>query len=128
MISARRQVQPVEAGAAFLEELQVGQPFDDRAVEGPAGDPPQTNGVGLWTYRGPKGVGIEKCFHYLTPFIANPESWKKQQISKFNNDGTFFAGLAGIGLHDEKLLAAYKSLLRSRSPWTQFIDLVVKTA
>jgi Alginate lyase len=85
------------------------------------------NGVNLWTFRGPKGVGAEKSFHYLVPFIVQPNTWKKQQISKFNNDGTFFAGLAGIGLHDAALLAAYRSLPRGRSPWTQFIDLVVKT-
>jgi hypothetical protein len=87
-----------------------------------------TNGVNLWTFRGPKGVGLADSFRYLTPFVQHPETWKKQQISKFNNDGTFFAGLAGVGLPDTKLLAAYRSLPRGRSPWTQFLDLVVKTA
>ena len=88
----------------------------------------QTNGVNLWTFRGPKDVGVEKCFHYLAPYIQQPGTWKKQQISKFNNDGTFFPGLAGLGLHDRALLEAYNSLPRGHSPWTQFIDLVIKTA
>ena len=88
----------------------------------------QTNGVNLWPYRGPKGAGVATSFRYLSPFIQRPETWKKQQISKFGNDGTFFLGLGGLGLGDEELLAAYRSLPRGRSPWTQFIDMVIKTA
>jgi len=86
----------------------------------------QTNGVNLWTFRSPKNTSVEKCFHYLEPYILHPETWKKEQISKFNNDGTFFLGLAGVGLHDDGLLATYRSLPRSTAPWTQFIDLAVK--
>ena len=88
----------------------------------------ETNGVNLWRYRGPKGVGVETSFRYLTPFIQHPEKWKKEQISKFTNDGTFFPGLAGRGLGDDELMAAYRSLPRGQAAWTQFIDLVVKTA
>jgi hypothetical protein len=88
----------------------------------------QTNGVNLWTYRGPKNVGVEGCFHYLSSFVLHPETWKKQQISKFTSDGTFFLGLAGLGLGDDGLLAAYRSLPRGPSPWRQFVDMVVKTA
>jgi len=87
-----------------------------------------TNGVALWRFLGPKGVGVAKSFHYLAPFIEHPNEWKKQQISKFNNDGTFFMGLAGVGLHDDGLLAGYHKLPRSKSPWTQFLDMVVRTA
>jgi Alginate lyase len=84
-------------------------------------------GENLWGFKGPKGVGVEKSFRYLAPFIEQPGTWKKQQISKFNNDGTFFMGLAGVGIPDSKLLAAYRTLPRGRSPWTQFLDLMVKT-
>ena len=86
----------------------------------------EINGVSLWKYRGPKGVGVEKSFRYLTPYVLHPENWKKQQISKFNPDGTFFQGLAGVGLGDQELLSAYKSLGRNRSAWVQFVDLVVR--
>jgi hypothetical protein len=86
------------------------------------------NSVNLWNFRGPKGAGVIDSFRYLIPFVQHPESWKKQQISKFNNDGTFFAGLAGVGIPDAKLLEAYKTLPRNTSPWTLFLDLVVKTA
>jgi hypothetical protein len=87
-----------------------------------------TNGVNLWMFRGPKGAGVVDAFQYLIPFVQHPETWKKQQISKFTNDGTFFAGLAGAGIPDAKLLAAYKALPRSTAPWTQFLDLAVRTA
>jgi alginate lyase len=85
----------------------------------------ETNGVALWKYRTPKGIGVGTAFRYLIPYVQHPETWKKQQISKFNNDGTFFAGLAGVGLPDAELLAAYRKLPRSQSPWVQWVDLVV---
>lgn len=78
------------------------------------------NGVDLWH------GGVEKAFLYLLPFVTHPEAWKKQQISKYNADGTIFPGLAGAGLNSEKLLAAYRTLPRSRSPWVTWVDLVVR--
>jgi hypothetical protein len=86
------------------------------------------NGIDLWRYRTAKGVGVDRAFHYLTPFLLHPETWKKQQISRFNPDGAIYPGLGGIGLHDGELLAAYRSLPRNRSPWVQWIDLIVKSA
>jgi hypothetical protein len=88
----------------------------------------ETNGVNLWRYRTPKGIGIEKSFHYLMPYLLHPDTWRKQQISRFSADGSVFLGLAGVGLNSEELLAAYRSLPRAHSPWVQFVDLVVRTA
>jgi Alginate lyase len=89
----------------------------------------QVNSVSpdLWSYRTPKGIGVAAAFDYLTPYIVHPETWKKQQISKFTQDGTFFMGLAGIGLQSKGLLDAYRALPRSNSPWAQFIDLLVRS-
>jgi hypothetical protein len=86
------------------------------------------NGVSLWSYRTPQGIGIEKSFQYLMPYVAHPEKWAKQQIAKYNPDGTIFPALAGAGLKSEELLAAYRSLPRSRAPWVQFVDLAVRVA
>ena len=79
----------------------------------------QTHGLDLW-------APVAKGYHYLAPYILHPETWKKQQISKFSNDGTYFMGLAGVGLHDDGLLAGYRALPRSASAWTQWVDLVVR--
>jgi Alginate lyase len=82
----------------------------------------EANGVKLWQ------GGVEKAFIYLLPFLAHPDTWKKQQISKYSPDGTIFPGLAGIGLHSETLLAGYSALPRSHAPWVQWVDLMVRSA
>ncbi|MCU1235643.1 MAG: hypothetical protein JWP63_3610 [Candidatus Solibacter sp.] len=80
----------------------------------------------LWNYRTARGLGVATAFEYLTPYILHPENWKKEQISKFTADGTFFMGLAGAGLGSKVLLDAYRALPRSGSAWTQFLDLLLK--
>ena len=84
----------------------------------------QVNSVApdLWSYRTPRGIGVATAFEYLTPYILHPDTWKKQQISKFTQDGTFFMGLAGVGLQSKALLDAHRTLPRSTSPWTQFVE------
>ena len=85
-----------------------------------------TNGADLWAYRTHEGVSVVKAFDYLTPYVLHPDTWKKPQISRFNPDGTFFPGLAGIGLRSKTLAEAYASLPRSTSPWSQFLGLLIK--
>jgi hypothetical protein len=87
-----------------------------------------SSGVSLWRYRTPRGIGIEKSFSYLMPYVLHPQTWRKQQISPYSADGSVFLGLAGVGLRSEELLKAYRALPRSRAPWVQFVDLVVRTA
>ena len=84
-----------------------------------------TNGVRLWDFTTPKGIAVQRAFEYLLPYLLHPENWKKQQISKFSADGTIWPGLAGVGLHSERLLEAYRTLPRGNSPWVQFVNLVV---
>jgi hypothetical protein len=86
------------------------------------------NGVSLWRYRTPKGIGIEKSIHYLMPYVEHPEKWTKPQITKYNPDGYVFPGLAGVGLQSEDLLMAYRALTRSKAPWIQLVDLAVRVA
>jgi hypothetical protein len=78
----------------------------------------QSNGVSLWKYRTPKGIGIETAFNYLAPYVVHPDTWKKEQITRFNPDSTIFPGLAG-------LTATYRQLPRSSAPWVQFVDMAV---
>ena len=86
------------------------------------------SGENLWTFRTPQGVGVETAFRYLMPYELHPETWKKEQITKFNADGTVFLGLAGVAMKNEEFLGAYRKLPRGRSPWVQWVDLVVRTA
>lgn len=86
----------------------------------------QLDGVDLWHFRTAKGIGVEKALFYLLPYLLDPRTWKKQQIDEYDPGIHYFAGLAGIGLPSEKLLAAYLGIPRADTPWVQFIDLVVR--
>ena len=88
----------------------------------------ETDGVDLWHFRTPKGIGVERAFHYLIPYVLSPGTWKKEQISRYQANGYVFPGLAGAGLHSEELLAAHRKLPRADSPWVQFVDLAVDAA
>jgi hypothetical protein len=87
----------------------------------------ERNGTNLWGFKTPAGIGVSTAFAYLIPYVQHPDTWHKQQISRYSSDGAVFPGLAGLGLHSPQLLAAYKALPRSASPWVQFVDLVVRT-
>jgi Alginate lyase len=87
----------------------------------------ETGGVNLWNFRTPGGIGVAQAFQYLVPYLQHPDTWRKQQISKFNPAGVVFPGLAGLGLHSQELLAVYRELPRPASPWARFVDLVVRT-
>lgn len=87
----------------------------------------QMAGVDLWHFRTSKGIGVEKSFTYLMPYVTEPGNWKKQQIDKYSAGGYVFPGLAGIGLPSQALLAAYLQLPRSSSGWIQFVDILVRS-
>ncbi len=88
----------------------------------------QTAGEDLWHYRAPTGVNVEKAFRYLMPYLLEPALWKKEQISSYNAGGHVFPGLAGVGLPAADLLAGYRKIGHDRSPWVQFVDLIVETS
>lgn len=86
----------------------------------------EVNGVNLWRFRSPKGMGVEKAFHYLAPFVLDPKTWRRQQITAYDQDQTIYLGLAGIGLRSPELLAAYRKLPRAAAPWVMLVDLLVR--
>jgi len=49
------------------------------------------------------------------PNMLHPDTWRKQQISRFSAGDTVFMGLA------------YRTLPSSRSPWVQFVDLAAQS-
>ena len=88
----------------------------------------QMAGQDLWHFHTPQGIGVEKAFSYLMPYVLNPKEWHKPQIAPYDQDSVVFPGLAGVGLHSAELLAAYRKLPRATSAWVQLIDLAVQTA
>jgi len=88
----------------------------------------ELDGVDLWRYRTPKGIGIEKSCHYLLPYVVQPQTWSKPQITPYDQDRSIFPGLAGLGLRSHELLAACRKLPRAQAPWLLLIDLLVRTA
>jgi hypothetical protein len=87
----------------------------------------QMDGVDLWTYRTPQGVGVENAFNYLAPFLAHPETWPDKQITEFTPGIYYFPGLGGLALHSSPLRAIYTQLPRAESPWVQFLDALIRS-
>jgi hypothetical protein len=87
----------------------------------------ETNGVDLWRFQAPAGTGVEKAFRYWMPYVLDPQSWRKPQISSFDRDQAIYLGLAGLGLRSAEFLGAYRQLPRADAPWVTLVDLLVKS-
>jgi hypothetical protein len=85
----------------------------------------EVSGVDLWRFHTPSGVGVDRAFRYLIPYVLQPDTWKKQQINRYQPGGYIFPGLAGSGLHSDELLIAWRKLPRAETPWVRFVDLAV---
>jgi hypothetical protein len=70
----------------------------------------QTHGLDLWSYQGPKG-SVKTAFRYLLPYVKNPETWKKQQISKWTGESTIFPVLSGLD----------RGLPKAKTAWVQWV-------
>ena len=86
----------------------------------------EVGGVDLWRFHTPLGVGLDKAIAYLTPFIVEPKTWRKQQITPFDSAGIVFPALAGLGLRNAELLKVYRGLPRAKTPWVQLVDVIVR--
>jgi hypothetical protein len=83
-------------------------------------------GVDLWRFHTPQGLGVDKAIAYITPFVVDPKTWRKQQIAPVDNAGIVFPALAGLGLRNAELLRIYSALPRANTPWVLLVDLIVK--
>ena len=81
----------------------------------------EARGENLWS-------GMKKSVEYLTPFVLEPQRWKKPQITPFEADRPVFLALAGLGLREQAMLAAHRKLPRAESPWVVLVELMVKAA
>ena len=82
----------------------------------------QVQGVNLWTARA-KNATIDTVISYLEPYLSDPRSWSKEQISDFPNDGLYYLAYAGMGLKKPEYIALFRKLERSDSSWLGLIDL-----
>ncbi len=88
----------------------------------------ELSGVDLWRYKTPAGIGIERAFRYLMPYVLAPATWKKQQIHGYEPDKPVFPALAGMGLRSPELLAGYRKLARAETVWIRLVDLLARSA
>jgi Alginate lyase len=85
----------------------------------------ELNGVDLWKFHTPEGIGVDKALAYVTPYVQQPDKWKKQQITPFAKNGIIFPAWAGLGFGSADLMRLYRALPRAKSPWVVFADLTV---
>jgi hypothetical protein len=72
----------------------------------------QTHGVDLWSYKGPKG-NVQAAFRYLLPYVKAPDTWRKQQISKWTGEATIFPLLSGLD----------RGMPKAKTAWVQWAGL-----
>jgi hypothetical protein len=85
----------------------------------------QVHGADLWHFEAPNAGSVARACDYLLPFVLHPETWRHQQIGKFQLDSLVFPALAGLGLPSQRLLDAYRAFSHPKAAWNQLIDLLV---
>jgi hypothetical protein len=55
----------------------------------------QIYGVDLWNFETPDGRSIRKAIKFMVPFAKHPETWKYEQIAKFDDTARSFLQMAG---------------------------------
>jgi hypothetical protein len=85
----------------------------------------QIGGVDLWSARAKGGATLATVVEYLEPYLTDPKTWTKEQITDFSNDGLYFLAYAGIGMKKPEYIALYRKLERPESAWLGLTDLIV---
>ncbi|MBN2090376.1 alginate lyase family protein [candidate division KSB1 bacterium] len=86
----------------------------------------QIQGIDLWHYQTPEGAGIQKSINYLLPYILNPESWDKQQISAFHPHRNIFLIFAAAGLTDQNFVTIFQKLPEQEMSFAILLDLFME--
>ena len=87
----------------------------------------QVSGVDLWHFKTRQGVGVEKAFDFVIPYMVDPKKWSHEQINSYDPGGYYFPGLAAKYLPSEKLMSAYSKLPRAGSGFVQLMDMLVRS-
>lgn len=86
----------------------------------------ERQGVNLWRFRAPDGASLEAAVRYLAPFVAHPETWRKQQISPFQPGQAWFLAVAGLGLKSPEYVALWRSLPLDKGLWPLLLSMLVE--
>ena len=84
----------------------------------------QVQGVDLWSVGG-KNTNISAVINYLSPYLADPHRWSKEQAGDFPTDGLYSLAFAGMGLNKPEYVALFRKLERPDGAWLSFVDLMV---
>jgi hypothetical protein len=68
---------------------------------------------------------LASVIDYLSPYLADPHKWAKEQIVDFQTDGIYSLAFAGIGLKRPDYVALFRKLERPEGAWMAFVDLIV---
>lgn len=85
----------------------------------------ERQGVDLWRFRTLEGAGLETSVRYLVPFATHPDTWKKQQISKFTTEQAWFLAVAGLGLKSDEYVSLWRQVPRPRGTWPLLIAMLL---
>jgi hypothetical protein len=73
----------------------------------------EIQGEALWQFKTAQGSSLAQAVAYLKPFVEDPSTWKKQQISPYQNNNAYFLLLAGMGLNKQEYTDLYCRIKKS---------------
>lgn len=84
----------------------------------------------LWNYNSSNGVSVLTSINYIIPFIENPSTWTKQEISHNENFDTKFLAFAGFALNNNDYVELFKKFEsgednESRSSFNLVLNMIV---
>jgi len=117
-----KQIQPDEAARA-RKHARIAQLLVDESRCVFRGVPP---GCARWrrplAFSRPKKAGVETAIRYLLPFMLDPSTWKKEQITKYDPKATCSLGSRASACRLQICWNAYRKLphanRRGCSSWT----------
>jgi hypothetical protein len=85
----------------------------------------QVRGIDLWTAHTKDGATLSTVIDYLTPYLKEPNRWRREQISAYQSDGAFFLAFAGMGLKKPEYVELFRTLDLPSGAWPSLVDLMV---
>jgi hypothetical protein len=87
----------------------------------------EVQGEDLWHFKTDRGQSLAQAIGYLRPFVADPSTWKKQQISPYQNSNAYFLLWAGMGMKKQEYLDLYCRIRKGDDLFQLELDLLIAT-